>query len=56
MNRKDYTKPTMKVVKLRHIGMLMTSGDLNSKRDNYENGNKDMSSGDLDSQNRWEWK
>ena len=26
MKRKDYTKPTMKVVELRHTGMLMTSG------------------------------
>ena len=26
MKRKDYTKPTMKVVMLRHAGMLMTSG------------------------------
>lgn len=25
MNRKDYTRPTMKVVMLRHAGMLMTS-------------------------------
>ena len=26
MKRKDYEKPTMKVVQLRHTGMLMTSG------------------------------
>ena len=26
MKRKDYEKPTTKVVKLRHTGMLMTSG------------------------------
>ena len=26
MKRKDYEKPTMKVVKLQHTGMLMTSG------------------------------
>ena len=26
MNRKDYQTPTMKVVQLRHAGMLMTSG------------------------------
>ena len=25
MNRKDYTRPTMRVVELRHAGMLMTS-------------------------------
>jgi len=26
MNKKDYQKPTMQVVQLRHAGMLMTSG------------------------------
>ena len=26
MNKKDYQKPTTKVVKLQHHGMLMTSG------------------------------
>ena len=25
MKRKDYTRPTMRVVELRHAGMLMTS-------------------------------
>ena len=28
MNRKDYQKPTMKVVKLQHRGMLMASGQV----------------------------
>ena len=27
MKRKEYEKPTMQVVELRHTGMLMTSGD-----------------------------
>ena len=27
MKRKDYQKPTMKVVELQHTGMLMTSGN-----------------------------
>ena len=26
MNKKDYQRPTTKVVKLQHAGMLMTSG------------------------------
>ena len=26
MNKNDYQKPTMKVVKLQHTGMLMVSG------------------------------
>ena len=55
MNRKDYTKPTMKVVMLRHAGMLMGSEGLNSTRDNYGNGNKGMSPDETDSQGRWVW-
>ena len=31
MKRKDYRKPTMKVVKLHHTGMLMTSGPVGAK-------------------------
>ena len=27
MKRKEYEKPTMQIVELRHTGMLMTSGD-----------------------------
>ena len=30
MNKKDYQKPTMKVVQLQHTGMLMTSGQVNA--------------------------
>ena len=28
MNKKDYQKPTMKVVKLQHTGMLMASREV----------------------------
>ena len=39
MKRKDYTKPTMKVVELRHTGMLMTSGKgVNASRSSYSYG------------------
>jgi hypothetical protein len=31
MNRKDYRKPTMKVVRLQHTGMLMTSEPVSGK-------------------------
>ena len=27
MKRKDYQQPTMKIVKMQHTGMLMTSGN-----------------------------
>ncbi len=35
MKRKDYLKPTMKVVKLQHTGMLMVSGQVQATRDSY---------------------
>ena len=34
MKRKDYEKPTMKVVKLQHHGMLMTSGGVQATMNN----------------------
>ena len=37
MKRKDYTRPTMKVVELRHTGMLMGSDEPKSaQRQDYE--------------------
>ena len=33
MKKKEYEKPTMMVVKLQHMGMLMTSGQLNDPED-----------------------
>ena len=42
MKRRDYTKPTMKVVMLRHSGMLMVSNTrLSASRTNYEHGRTD---------------
>ena len=35
MKRKDYQKPTMQVVELRHHGMLMTSGGVGAMRSGY---------------------
>ena len=35
MNKKDYQKPTMQVVELRHHGMLMTSGGVGAMRNDY---------------------
>ncbi len=46
--KKDYTKPTMKVVMLRHAGMLMGSGDgLGAQRSSYTYG-RTTSTGDED--------
>ena len=30
MKKKEYEKPTMMVVKLQHMGMLMTSGEVDA--------------------------
>ena len=34
MKRKNYERPTMKVVKLQHTGMLMTSGEVQATMNN----------------------
>lgn len=43
MNRKNYLKPTAKVVKLQHTGMLMTSGSngVSASRKGYGSANTD---------------
>ena len=38
MKRRDYTKPTMKVVELRQTGMLMTSGKGLTSPSDYADG------------------
>jgi hypothetical protein len=45
--KKDYTKPTMKVVMLRHAGMLMTSdpSGVSAQRSSYTHGRTDGGSG-----------
>ena len=40
MNRKDYLKPTMQVVKLQHTQMLMVSG-VEANRSGYGTANED---------------
>ena len=35
MKRKFYNQPTMKVVKVQHHGMLMTSNSTNATRNSY---------------------
>ena len=49
MKRKDYLKPTMRVVKLRHIGMLMVSG----KSVNLRGAGVDESEADDNGTNIW---
>ena len=45
--RKDYTRPTIKVVKLRHTRMLMTSDPVGvgAQRSSYTHGRTDGGSG-----------
>ncbi len=48
MKRKDYTRPTMKVVELRHTGMLMGSdgpAGVGAQRSSYTHGRTDGGSG-----------
>ena len=54
MKRKDYQEPTMRVVKLHHTGMLMTSG-LQSERNSYGAANSAVSGGEYDSEGNWVW-
>ena len=45
--KKEYTRPTMKVVELRHAGMLMTSdpSGVSAQRSSYTHGRTDGGSG-----------
>ena len=54
MKRKDYEKPAMRVVKIQHTGMLMTSG-LDAGRTNYGTANDGVDSGLLDDDGNWIW-
>ena len=54
MKRKDYEKPAMRVVKIQHTGMLMTSG-LDAGRTNYGLANDGVDNNELDSDGNWSW-
>ena len=56
MKRKDYEKPAMRVVKIQHTGMLMTSGNgVTSNRPNYGTANDGVNSNELDGDGIWIW-
>ena len=57
MNKKDYQKPAMRVVKIQHTGMLMASGGgLGAGRgDGYGTANSGVDSNELDSDGNWAW-
>ena len=55
MKKKEYLKPAMRVVKIQHTGMLMTSG-FGVSRTNYGTANDGVNSKELDEQTgEWEW-
>ena len=54
MKRKDYEKPAMRVVKIQHTGMLMTSG-FGAGRTNYGTANDGLDESELDSDGNWSW-
>lgn len=55
MKRRDYTKPTMQVVMLRHSGMLMVSNTrLSASRTSYEHGRSDGESVSGTDEEVWE--
>lgn len=55
MKRKDYEKPAMRVVKIMHTEMLMTSG-FGAGRSSYGSANNGVSSEELNNETgEWEW-
>lgn len=57
MKKKEYQKPAMRVVKIQHSGMLMTSGTgVTSNRTNYGTANDGVNSNELNNETgEWEW-
>ena len=53
--KRDYQKPAMRVVKIQHTEMLMTSR-FGAMRNSYGEANNDVSSTELNSDGEWEWK
>jgi len=55
MKKKEYQKPAMRVVKIQHTGMLMTSG-FGVSRTNYGVANYGVDSNELNNETgEWEW-
>ena len=54
MKRKDYQKPTMTVVELRHRTQLL-AGSVEAQRSGYGIANDGVDSGELNGDGEWEW-
>ena len=56
MKRKDYLKPTMKVVKLQQQAHLLAgSGLVQANRSSYGTANYGVNTDELDGDGSWEW-
>ena len=55
MNKKDYEKPTMTVVELRHRTQLLTGSSVRASRSSYGNANNGVESSELNGDGEWEW-
>ena len=55
MKRKDYQRPTMKVVELRHRTQLLTGSGVQASRSSYGTANQGVSSDELNNDDEWEW-
>ena len=54
MNKKDYLKPTMTVVELRHRTQLLT-GSVQAWRESYGNANSEVLPAELNGDGEWVW-
>ena len=55
MNKKNYQKPTMNIVKLQQQTHLMAGSGVRSTRDSYGEANSNVSSTELNDNGDWEW-
>ena len=54
MNKKDYEKPTMTVVELRHRIQLLADS-VGAQRSSYGNANSEVLPAELNDAGEWEW-
>lgn len=55
MNKKDYEKPTMRVVELQQRTMLLAGSVVNAIRYDYGDANPDVAPAELNDAGEWEW-
>ena len=55
MNKKDYEKPTMNIVKLQQQTHLMAGSGVQSTRNSYGNANSGVTPTELNDAGEWEW-